>query len=356
MRNPKKEYRGRIEDYPLENYPDYEPGKPPRTELLERIHYLHEVERIWGKNWGGCGIGKLREVALIRPHEQEVNPLWEKEPNFFLLRRARINLPRLKAALEDYAQLLEGEGVKVHWMEVEDTMGAYGPMRKMFMGGAILVVRGGAILPRYGQTSMVRGRNINFLRFLTSIGCPILHMVHGSGICEPGVFVPLAEDVVVAGKGSTANDDGLEQVLAVLYRSGIKEVLISHHTTLYEDFEAGGEFHMDMVLGVVDLGVAVIYPGYLDYQTFRWLREKGFKLIEIPKDEHHQFYPANLVILEPGRVIMPAGAKETIRRVRQAGVEVIEFDTSGLMGGTNGLRCVTMLLLRDPGPRLEDMK
>ncbi len=25
--NPKKEYHGNIEDYPLENYPDYEPGK-----------------------------------------------------------------------------------------------------------------------------------------------------------------------------------------------------------------------------------------------------------------------------------------------------------------------------------------
>ena len=87
--NPRREYHDPIEDYPLENYPDYEPGKPPRTERLAGIHFLDEVERIWGQRWGGDqGIGRLREVALIRPHEQEANLLWQKDPNFFLLRQS----------------------------------------------------------------------------------------------------------------------------------------------------------------------------------------------------------------------------------------------------------------------------
>ena len=53
---------------------------------------------------------------------------------------------------------------------------------------------------------------------------------------------------------------------------------------------------------------------------------------------------------------MPAAAKETIRRVRAAGVEVLELDTSGLMAGTNGIRCVTMQLVRDEGPGLGDLR
>jgi hypothetical protein len=34
---------------------------------------------------------------------------------------------------------------------------------------------------------------------------------------------------------------------------------------------------------------------------------------------------------------------------------VIEFDTSCLMAGTNGMRCVTMALARDEGPGLEEV-
>ena len=128
---------------------------------------------------------------------------------------------------------------------------------------------------------------------------------------------------------------------------------VAHSTTIIDDFEAGGEFHVDMVLGVVDIRKVVVYPGYLDYNIYRWFKEREFQIIEVPKEEHHKFYPANLVLIEPGKIIMAKGATETIRRVRAAGVEVIELDTTGLMAGTNGIRCVTLPLVRDPGPGLD---
>lgn len=353
--NPRREYHGPLEDYPLENYPDYEPGKPPRTERLAPIHFNDEVERIWGSRWGGCqGIGRLREVALIRPHPQEASALWQRDPAFFLLRRATFDVESLTRGLEEYASLLESEGVRVRWMEVADAWGPYGPMRKMFMGGAICTLKGGVILPRYGQNSYVRGRNPNFQKFFASINCPILHQVHGLGICEPGVFVPIAEDAIMCGLGSCSNADGLEQVRQVMLRNGVVDLPVAHNTTIHDSFAAGGEFHVDMFFAVVDLGVALIYPAALDYQAYRWLVERGFRIIEVEPAEHHLYCPANLVILEPGRVIMPAGARETSARVRAAGVEVLELDTTGLMAGTNGIRCVTMQLVRDAGPRLAD--
>jgi N-dimethylarginine dimethylaminohydrolase len=357
FKNPKLEFKGRLEDYPLENYPDYVPGKPPQTEEISTIDYLDEVEREWGKRWGGCqGIGRLREVALIKPHEQEANPLWWKDPRFFLLRKSTFDLEKLDQGLRDYASLLESEGIKVSWMEVENTWGVYGPMRKMFMGGAILTLKGGVVLPRYGQCSFIRGRNFNFQKFFSKINCPILHTVHGKGICEAGVFVPVAEDVILGCRGSAANEDGLEQVSQVMSRNGVKEFHVAHCTTIHDSFESGGEFHLDMYLAVVDVGVALLYPGYLDYQTYRWLLHKGFRVIEVPKEEHHLYCPANLVVIEPGRVIMAAQAKETIKRVKAEGVKVVEFDTSGLMAGTNGIRCVTTQLVREEGPGIEEIK
>jgi N-dimethylarginine dimethylaminohydrolase len=201
----------------------------------------------------------------------------------------------------------------------------------------------------------VRGRNPNFQRFFASINCPILHMIHGEGICEPGVFVPIAENALLAGLGSTCNEDGLEQFRQVAVRNGVTDLPVAHYTTIHETFEAGGEFHVDMYFAVVDVGVALIYPAALDYQAYRWLAERGFRFIEVPPEEHRLYCPANLMILEPGKVIMPAQAKETIRRVRAAGVKVLELDTSGIMAGTNGIRCVTMRLVRDEGPSLSDI-
>lgn len=351
---PKRDYEGEFRDFPLENYPDYEPGRPPRSEVLQNRSFLDEVESIWGSSWGGYqGIGKLREMALLRPTPHEVDDLFQRDPRFFLLRRVQMDLGRLTDALEGMGSLLEENDVNVRWMETPERMGAYGPMRKLFMGALPAVIKGGAIISRQGQASFMRGLEVNFQRFLASIDCPILLSVHGYGICEVGVFVPIAEDVVAGYRSNASNLDGLEQVQSVMKRHGVKAMPIAHSTTILDDFDAGGEFHLDMVFGVPDHKVAVVYPGYLDYTFYQWLRRYGFTVIEVPRDEHHQWYPANLLTLEPGHVVMAAGATETIKRVRDAGIEVIEFDTSGLMAGTNGIRCVTLALARDRGPELD---
>jgi N-dimethylarginine dimethylaminohydrolase len=108
-----------------------------------------------------------------------------------------------------------------------------------------------------------------------------------------------------------------------------------------------------MVISPIDHKKAIIYPDNLPWETFVWLRDKGFELIEIPRSEQ-RFCPANLILVEPGKVIMAAQAEKTMERVRAAGVEVIPFDTGGIMqGGVNGIKCITIELLRDDGPALD---
>ncbi|MFQ5916152.1 MAG: hypothetical protein ACE5JS_23515, partial [Nitrospinota bacterium] len=194
----KTTWEGPLEDYPLENYPDYEPGKPPRTEVLEEFGYLDELAKIWGKRWGSQGIGRLREVALVRPTEHEKNPLWAKDPKFFLLRHTEnIDMGVVCKDHDAYAQSLRDCGVAVHHFEFEDVMGAYGPMRKLFIAGDIRVVRGGAVQSRFGHGSFKRGVERETQRFLARIGCPILYTVCGDGIFETGELYNVAEDVMV---------------------------------------------------------------------------------------------------------------------------------------------------------------
>ncbi len=344
-----------LDSFDIAKYPDYRPGMPPAAEKLEQFSFLDEYESVWGRKWGSPGLGRFREAGLVKPDAYEGNELWAQDPTFFLLRhRPNLDIKLMIDCHQQYAELLAANGVKVTWMEFQDNWGAYGPMRKLFVCEEVRFVRGGAILPRFGHASYKRGLEREFQRFLAEVGCPILHSIHGNGICEVGpMYVPLADNVVVAGLSCGANQEGLNQANTVLRASGVEEIHVMQLPTIMDTFAAGGEFHVDMVIGPVADRLAIVYPGNLPWETYKWLLSRGVKLIEIPKDEQ-RFCPANLIVLEPGKVIMCKQAAKTIEAVRKAGVEVIEFDSDGIMqGGTNGIKCITMELLRDDGPRWE---
>jgi len=347
----------KVESFDVSTYPDYVSSDlPPDVYRLRELSYLDEYESVWGQQWGCPGIGKLRKVALVRPTAHEINSLFTSHPNFFLLRyQSHVDIDQMIASHAAYADLLTEHGVKIEWMEFKNVWGAHGPMRKLFVCEEVRVVRGGAIIPRFGHASYKRGLEREFQRFLAEIGCPILLSVSGSGICEVApMFVAMAEDAWIAGRSCAANQEGLDQVLPVMMHAGAKDIHIMNLNTIMNTFESGGEFHVDMVVAPVDHKVALIYPAGLDWDTYVWLRDRGFKLIEIPREEQ-RFAPANLILLEPGKVIITSHAPQTIKAVEAAGVEVIPFDSHGIMqGGTNGIKCITMELLRDPGPGLDD--
>ena len=87
----------------------------------------------------------------------------------------------------------------------------------------------------------------------------------------------------------------------------------------------------------------------MDTAAFLW--NHGYRVIEADHEEQCRALACNLVPLEPGRVLMHAGAERTIAAVRAAGVEVIPvaYDEYNAYGA--GLHCATMQILRDPGPR-----
>ena len=69
----------------LAKFPYYEEGRVPQYHKYHaEVSYLDELELIWGKKWGAQGIGRLREVAMIRPTETEVKALYEQASSFFV--------------------------------------------------------------------------------------------------------------------------------------------------------------------------------------------------------------------------------------------------------------------------------
>jgi N-dimethylarginine dimethylaminohydrolase len=348
-----REWEGDIESYPLERYPGYRESRPPDFPELEKYCKRDEIEAETGSIWGGQqGIGKLKKVGIVMPTEHEGNDLWGKDEEFFLMSRGVPDPSVLRAQMERYVDILEGEGVTVHTFEMPK-MGTYGPMRKLFIAAEPMITREGAILPRYGHGPYKRGLNKGFQRFLTSIDCPIVHTVQGYGIHEIGTARPIGENAIISQRGLAGNQDGIDQLLPVLARAGIEEVHFAGLPYIEDSFEASGHFHIDGALGILDEGLGIVHPQGLDYDTKRYLSKKGIELIEIPPEEQKQYLVSDIVLLEPGKVLMAAEAEETRIRVEDRGVEVVPVPTSEIMkGGINGILCVTLEPVRVGGPSL----
>jgi len=337
----------------FKDFPFYKEGAVPQYHRYHaEVSYLDELERIWGKRWGAQGIGRLREVAMVKPTESEVLALYEQDSAFFVFNGIAPKLELMREQHHGLARLYEKLGIKVHELRWADDppRSAYGPMKRGVSAAAGFVVNGGAIIPREA-TPYWRGRSRYVAKALMDLGCPILYTVHGKGVCEIGASVRMSDDLIVLMLSTDCNREGAEQVIPVLERSGYKKVLLANSPGPLYDYheEVPGWMHADMWIMPLDARLALIYPPWCDYQTIRDLHAMGYELIEAPREEVN-LYPTNGITIEPRRVIMNASAVKTRKLLEQHKVEVIpiEYDEVHKYGG--GVRCNTMQLIRDPGP------
>lgn len=349
--------------FKLSDIPNYIPGVFPEPETWHNIDYLDVYSRVWGREIRGNGIGKLREVALTEITSNEYNPIFEEDPAFFHKWEEPYDTLDTKLMQEQsamYQDVLEANGVIVHRIEFPDPpVGAFGPMMYMWAARELLVLNGGSVIPKLGFSALSFGRP-EYLAWwaMTRLGIPPILTITGKGVCEAGPCFFLAEDVFVAALSVAFNREGLDQLLPVVKRStGLDEVhnlVIKTATRDYFDPGSGASAHPDMIIGPLDTDKVILYPGGIDFETLSWLVRHGYKIVEIERDEQVLYAPANLTLLEPGHVIMHAGAEKAIAGVRKLGVEVEVLPYGEFLKAGGGVHCSTMEILKDPGPALGD--
>ena len=105
----------------LERFPFYEEGKVPQYHKYHAgVSFLDEIELIWGKRWGAQGIGRLREVAMVRPTETEVRKLYEKDSAFFVFNGTTPDLTLMQEQHLNLAKVYEKLDIKVHYSSWSD--------------------------------------------------------------------------------------------------------------------------------------------------------------------------------------------------------------------------------------------
>jgi N-dimethylarginine dimethylaminohydrolase len=356
-----RELQERLRDggFALADVPGYKAGQQPDPDVWHSLHYNDLYPLIYGRECGSMGIGKLTEVALTEITPYEANPMVKVDPGFFHKWEApfeSLDIGRMQEQTLAYQAALEEAGVTVHRVPFPDPpVSPFGPMTYMWATRELLVLRGGSIIPKMGWSPFSVGR-AEFLALwaFQNLGIPPIAAILGTGVCEAGPCLFLAEDVFVGALSVAFNQEGLDQLYPVVQRtSGVDDMTfltLRPTTRAYFDPQSGASAHPDMVLGPLDVDKVIVYPGGVDYETYTWLVRNGYKIAEVERDEQILYAPANVLTLEPGRVIMHAEARKAIAAVRDLGVDVVEVPYSEFPKAGGGVHCSTMEVHREPGP------
>ena len=104
--------------------------------------------------------------------------------------------------------------------------------------------------------------------------------------------------------------------------------------------------HLLSLISIVDDKLAVVYPPLLSVPFWRYLQERGFRLIEVPPEEFETMGP-NVLALAPGQCLMLEGNPVTQQRLVEAGCEVLTYQGNEIsLKAEGGPTCLTRPILR----------
>jgi len=298
----------------------------------EKTSFLEDMSWIWGE-WGlDSEVGKLRAVLLHRPGKEIENV----DPKVARFSETISDVEEARREHDELAEAYRRNGVKVYY--VEET--CPNCPNAFFVHDQFAMTPEGAIIAR--PAMKVRRKEVYYThKKLAELGVPILRTIHGQGTFEGADLLWLNEETVVLGIGVRTNREGARQVAEVLRVMGVKEIIEFHIPY--------GQAHVDGRLNIIDKDLAILFPWHVPYTVASKLREHGYDIIEVEDPKEAIIDRAtNVVALEPGTIVMgKTGAEKTKKRLREAGVKIVEVKVDELMKGRGGISCMTGRLKRD---------
>jgi N-dimethylarginine dimethylaminohydrolase len=332
--------------------PLYREGLPPYTSF--DIDFREHLKETWGRDWGGqSSYAKLRAVVVQRPGPEAAPVEALADNQWYSLPTGLPDLAKMQQEWDHFVKVLNDNGVETISLNAQQpVLGTYGlPLRCITYCHETLMVKGGAIICRCAA-GFKRGEEYYHSKRLGELGVPILYTVHGKGFFESSNAVWLDKKSIALATSQRTNLDGINQITPILRNHGVEDIFIVHlpgplYTRGSQVGHGGGSFHLDMVFGVAGPKLAVLYPEHVGYDFVDYLvNTKGFDVIECPLKEANGV-ATNFLVLEPGKLIMPAGNPFVTGELRKRGIEVIEVELSEYAKAGGGPTCMTIPLIRD---------
>jgi dimethylargininase len=255
-------------------------------------------------------IDPLRRVLVKRPDAAfaDADPaLWHY-----------VSRPDLKEARREHEALVEilrGAGAEV----VEHPEPQPDRADAIFVFDPVLVTDRGAVILRMGK-ELRRGEEAAMARRLRKVGVPILAELEGEATAEGGDLLWLDSRTLAVGQGFRTNAEGLRQLREVM--AGIGVDVLPVELPYFTGPEAC--LHLLSLISLVDRDLAVVYPPLLPVPFWKTLRERGFRMVEVPAEEFPTMGP-NVLALAPGKCLMLEGNPVTRRGLEEEGCEVLTY-------------------------------
>lgn len=157
-------------------------------------------------------------------------------------------------------------------------------------------------------------------RRFREIGVPVLAELDGEATAEGGDLLWLDRQTLAVGQGFRTNAEGLRQLREAMAGLGVEVLPVPL------PYFTGPEacLHLLSLISLVDRDLAVVYPPLLPVPFWNTLRDRGFRIVEVPEEEFPTMGP-NVLALAPGRCLMLEGNPVTRRGLEQAGCEVLTY-------------------------------
>jgi N-dimethylarginine dimethylaminohydrolase len=198
----------------------------------------------------------------------------------------------------------------------------------------------GTILLRPGKASRRREPDAMGADLLAA-GLPTLGAIEHPATAEGGDMFWLDERTLLVGRGYRTNDDGIDQLRALLGHD-VDVVAFDLPHALGPD----ACLHLMSFISPLDRDLAVGFLPMMPVRLVELLRGRGIALVEVPEEELGSQGP-NVLALGPRVALALDGNPETRRRMERAGVDVRTFVGEEISRkGDGGPTCLTRPLDR----------
>jgi N-dimethylarginine dimethylaminohydrolase len=204
----------------------------------------------------------------------------------------------------------------------------------------VLMTDAGVIVLRPGKPGR-RGEPEAVAADLTAAGIPLAGRVEPPGTAEGGDLFWLDPSTLLAGRGYRTNQDGIDQLRAMLGPAVDVVVFdLPHH------LGPDACLHLLSFISPLDVDLAVAFMPMMPVRLVELLRDRDVRMVEVPDDEFDTMGP-NVLALGPRVALALEGNDETRRRMEAAGVDVRTYRGEEISRkGDGGPTCLTRPLER----------
>jgi N-dimethylarginine dimethylaminohydrolase len=274
--------------------------------------------------------GRLRDV-LVGPIDHFA---WQPG-NAVAQRSERVGLEfDFSTARKQYDEMLDAyrqAGVKIHLLPADPLL----PYQIFARDSSAMTPWGAVILQP--QKPYRRGEYAACLRFYLDADIPIYDLI-SAGNVEGGDFMVLKPGVAVCGySGERSIQCAVRQLQSWFEAEGWEM-----HTYAFDSHF----LHLDVQMGVIAEGLAVVCVEAVEPELIEWLRSKGIRAIPISYGDAMQL-GSNVVALGDERVLVPSSSKNLVAACRAEGLTVYDPDVSMIGNGGGAVHCMCQALKRD---------